>query len=116
MENVSEVEALRYQVEELRHAMGLRAEFPRELRLTPYEARMLGLLTRRDIASKEYLFTALYADDWSECREPKVIEVFLSKLRKKLSPFGVTIRNDYGHGWYLSKEDKAKLKAMGGAL
>ena len=109
MEAVSEIEALRYQVAEYKAAIGLAQQFPRGLGLTPQEAKILGILYKREIASKDFIFRTMYADDWDHDREPKIIEVFLSKIRKKLRPIGVTIQNDYGHGWYLTPADKAKI-------
>lgn len=112
MEAVSEIEALRYQVAEFRAALGLTQQFPREFRLTPHEAKVLGVLLKREIASRDLIYRAIYADDWARDREPKIIEMWLSLLRKKLRPFDITIQNDYGHGWFLSAADKARIKAM----
>lgn len=112
MEALSEVESLRYQVAEFRAALGLTQQFPRKFRLTPHEAKVLGILVKREIASRDFIYRTMYADEWMKDREPKIIEVYLSNMRKKLRPFDITIQNDYGHGWFLSAGDKARIAKL----
>lgn len=53
------------------------------------------------IISKEQFSEALYG--WDEEITPNAIEKFISRLRNKLEPAGVTIRTVRGLGYYLEK-------------
>jgi two-component system, OmpR family, response regulator len=57
------------------------------------------------IVSKEQITQALYA--WDEEITPNAIEKFISRLRSKLEPAGITIRTVRGLGYYLEKPDDA---------
>lgn len=57
------------------------------------------------IVSKEQITQALYG--WDEEITPNAIEKFISRLRGKLEPAGITIRTVRGLGYYLEKPDDA---------
>lgn len=60
---------------------------------------LAGRLNR--IVSKEQMTQALYS--WDEEITPNAIEKFVSRLRNKLEPAGITIRTVRGLGYYLEK-------------
>lgn len=82
---------------------------PLEWRLTGQEARVFGVLVNRELASKAAIMAALYADRATEREvpEPKIADVFICKLRKKLRPFGVEITTVFGQGHALNAEVRA---------
>lgn len=73
-------------------------------RFVPKEWGVIMHLARRpNIAfTREQLFDAVYADyqvcDWPEI---KIIDVFISRARKKLEGTGVVICTNWRHGWYI---------------
>jgi len=75
------------------------------LELTAREWAALEFLASRvnRIVSKEQITQALYS--WDEDITPNAIEKFISRLRSKLEPAGITIRTVRGLGYYLEKPD-----------
>lgn len=73
------------------------------LELTAREWAALTYLTARlnRIVSKEQIMEALYG--WDEEITPNAIEKFISRLRSKLEPAGITIRTVRGLGYFMEK-------------
>lgn len=73
------------------------------LELTAREWSALEYLTARlnRIVSKEQIMEALYG--WDEEITPNAIEKFISRLRSKLEPAGITIRTVRGLGYFMEK-------------
>ena len=73
------------------------------LELTAREWAALEYLAGRlnRIVNKEQFTQALYS--WDEEITPNAIEKFISRLRSKLEPAGITIRTVRGLGYYLEK-------------
>lgn len=76
------------------------------LELTAREWAALEFLAPRvnRIVNKEQITQALYS--WEEEITPNAIEKFISRLRSKLEPAGVTIRTVRGLGYYLEKPEQ----------
>ena len=85
---------------------------PIEWRLTHQEALVFGVLVNRDLATKDAIMAALYAERVTdeEVPEPKITDVFICKVRKKLKPFGIEIRTVWGQGWALDAETRAGFR------
>jgi len=81
------------------------------LELTAREWAALEFLASRvnRIVSKEQITQALYS--WDEDITPNAIEKFISRLRSKLEPAGITIRTVRGLGYYLEKPDDGSDQA-----
>jgi DNA-binding response OmpR family regulator len=81
----------------------------REIELTPSELAVLELLLRRPgrIVSKAQIFHSLY--HWQDNANMSAVEVFISRLRRKLSiaDAEVGIRVFRGLGYRLEKADRA---------
>ncbi|HSG23174.1 MAG TPA: response regulator [Azonexus sp.] len=75
------------------------------LELSAREWSALEFLATRvnRIVNKEQITQALYS--WEEEITPNAIEKFISRLRGKLEPAGVTIRTVRGLGYYLEKPE-----------
>lgn len=73
------------------------------LDLTAREWTAIEFLASRvnRIVTKEQFMQALY--DWDDDITPNAIEKFISRLRGKLEPAGITIRTVRGLGYYLEK-------------
>jgi DNA-binding winged helix-turn-helix (wHTH) protein len=81
-------------------------------KLTFSERLLLGLLMRRQRATKEQMMTVLYADRPDEEPGSKILDVMICKMRKKLSPHGVEIRTLHGAGYELTPTSREKIKAL----
>lgn len=109
---VEENERLREQVARLEAALFDVAYIPVEFRLTPSEARILGCLMNRRLVTKDAIMAALYRDGGKDEAEPKICDVFIHKVRRKLKPFGIDIVTVWGTGWSLTDEGRARLNSM----
>lgn len=109
-----QIEELREQVRQLRAALGVARRWPDDWRLTRSETVMLGVLVARDMATKNTLVVALGLDR-AERPSDKLVEVHLSRLRRKVKARGIHIRNRVGTGWFLSREDRARLREIAAA-
>jgi DNA-binding response OmpR family regulator len=78
-----------------------------DLDLTARELAVLEVLLRRPraLTSKEQLFDSLYT--WDSEANLSAVEVYVSRLRKKLEPAGVVIRMFRGLGYRLEAHDHA---------
>ncbi len=83
--------------------------FPLEWCLTPKEAKLLSALASRMVCSKEFLHLTLYGLDPSGGAEIKIVDVFICKIRKKISPAGINIVTQWGSGYAL---DAPSLKIV----
>ncbi|MBX5015927.1 winged helix-turn-helix domain-containing protein [Rhizobium lentis] len=114
----AEIETLRERVRQL-EALLLPEDIviPLEWGLVNAERRCFAALTKRDVVTKDFLYQALYGDrlDLDQDIALNVVESHMSKLRKKVRPFGVVItgerfvgyrllnRHQYGHTPPVSK-------------
>jgi DNA-binding response OmpR family regulator len=71
--------------------------------LTPQQSVILGLLLshRGKVVSREQMMTALYWDRRDDWPEGRIVDVYLSGLRKRLTD--ITIRTIWGRGWTIDK-------------
>jgi len=76
------------------------------LELSAREWTALEFLASRvnRIVNKEQIMQALYS--WDDEITPNAIEKFISRLRTKLEPAGITIRTVRGLGYYLEKPEQ----------
>ncbi|WP_051229203.1 winged helix-turn-helix domain-containing protein, partial [Pleomorphomonas oryzae] len=81
-----------------------------ELGLTLGEAKILQCLMQSTACTKPHLHSAVSPD-----AEPKIIDVFVCKIRAKLNKFQIQIKTIWGIGYAISDEDKRAIVArMGG--
>lgn len=105
----------------LRDAMRVpdRARYPAKWRLNGAEGRVLASLldAPAGFRSKEVLYQAARRRESTEI-DRQLLRVVMSRLRKKLAPFGVAIYTVKGEGYKLGEESKAKIvgaRTLGGA-
>ncbi len=82
-------------------------------KMTRGEAAVAAAIARNGRANRAAIWHALYGgmgDD--EQREPKIIDVFVCKLRKKLGPVGITIETIWGSGYSMSAESIGRLNEL----
>lgn len=78
--------------------------------LSRSEEQVVSELVQRPQALLESLHDALYWDKRGEAPHAKIISVFVCKLRKKLSPWGVEIQTLWGRGYALDANTRAQLR------
>ncbi len=110
---MSELDRLRDYESQMEEAFGLNLSLPNEFRLTPLEMKIVGLLTRQSIVSKEMIFAGLYGAR-NECDQPdiKTIDVHICKLRRKLSAKDISIKTYHGMGYYVEDDTRTLLKSL----
>lgn len=109
----AENERLRDRNAQLEDMLGLTIEMPVFLGLTVTEGRVFGALLKRPACTKDHLMHALYSlrHDGEE-PEMKILDVLVCKLRKKLSPLGITIETIWGQGYLMTPDMQARSLAM----
>lgn len=122
MTAAAEVEHMRDRIAELEAVLGIKPAQPIAALLRPrfkgsyYLAALeplLGMLLARELVSREAAYVGIYgARPEADQPDPGIIPVLLVRLRFGLKPYGITIQNVHGRGWFLSLADKAKLRAL----
>lgn len=81
--------------------------------LTKSEASMFRLLIARKIVSRDAAMLTLYGEQ-ADPPEEKIIDVWIAKLRRKISPVGISIETAWGQGWSLTKASRLLIEADAG--
>jgi DNA-binding response OmpR family regulator len=89
---------------------------PAEWRLTQKETRVLEVLLRLPMASKDQIMAGCYVPGADDEPMIKIVDVFICKMRRKLRPFAIEIRTLWGVGYTMDAEAKAKCRAAGEAV
>ncbi|TPN44433.1 winged helix family transcriptional regulator [Mesorhizobium sp. B1-1-4] len=106
-----EIETLRERVRQLEDALvPPSVRVPLEWLLTGSEARLFAFLTTRDVATKAAIMQAIYSPGVDDEPEPKIVDVFVCKMRKKLKPFGVSIETVWGQGYALQRRSEYQTR------
>ncbi len=85
--------------------------------LTKSESSLVAILVKRGRASKSQIYDAMFGDKHEdEQPEPKIIDVFVSKVRKKLEPHGIKIGTIWGAGYEMKPDDIARMNALAGTV
>jgi DNA-binding response OmpR family regulator len=108
------IRAAHDRIAELEALLGTRGqELPPAIGLTRKQVELLGYLMLRNFAADAGAYAALYGG-MPECDQPdiKILQVQVCKMRAKLAPFGIKIDRRLGQGYYLTAENKAKVRAL----
>lgn len=108
-----EVEYLKERIVQLTECLKGPDELLIELRqrfhFTYSEAGILALLLTRPMVTKDMAYTVLYGE-MHDAPEPKILDVFICKMRPKLRRLGIDIETIWGRGWLLQESQKEKLR------
>lgn len=80
--------------------------YHQKLGLTPAESRLLQCLMQARACTKPYLHRMVAPE-----AEPKIIDVFIGKIRAKLEKFQVRIETIWGQGYTMPEDSKRVLMA-----
>jgi two-component system cell cycle response regulator CtrA len=97
-------------IRQLEELMGVGFMVHPSLGLTRLEEAMLGAIyAANHTVTRDRVFDLLFGlhDDPPE---PKIMDVAMSHLRRKLRPLGVHITTVWGRGWYLAPAERAKIE------
>jgi two-component system cell cycle response regulator CtrA len=98
----------------LRMEFGQHLTFPPVFKLTNSESTVMGVIMARPIASVSMIMSALYSDRLDEPETPplRIVCVFVFHVRRKLKPFGLTIKNSWNFGYSMDPADKRIILNM----
>lgn len=105
-----ENDRLRARIQELETALFADVPVPIEYGLTKQEARVFGVLVNRPLATKAAVMAALYDDIGKDQADPKIVDVCVCKIRKKLRPFGIEIHTKWSEGYFLAESLRHQLR------
>ncbi len=78
------------------------------IHLTRSERQLLRAMADASprILTRDHAITAIMAGrEADDAPDEKIIDVFLSRIRKKLDPLGITFTTHWGVGWTIAKPD-----------
>lgn len=108
-------DALLDRIEQLEQELGLKTDFPPEFSIPRNMMPLLGILLKREIISREGALIAIYSgmpNTWGKQPDPKIIDVFICKLRVRLRKYGVKVSCKWGLGYFMDGENKRKLRGL----
>lgn len=94
---------LRERIRQLECAIAPDIDVPAEYRLTATEARIFACLASRPLCSKRNLHADAYGHLMDEAPSEQVLESHISKLRRKIAPFGWRIRSERFLGYRMAR-------------
>jgi len=77
-------------------------------RTTAKESALLLSLMDGRLHTKENILQRIYIDRPDEAPELKIIDVFVCKIRRKVSKWGIIIQTNWGRGYRLESADRLK--------
>lgn len=109
-----ELAEARERVRLLETELGADELVPISLPLTPMQRRLLGVILKRPLATKSNLMVAVLGSRLSgdDTPDPKIVDVQVCHLRRKLGPLGISIETKWGEGYWMTAEAKALVHAM----
>jgi two-component system cell cycle response regulator CtrA len=102
---------LRRRIEMLEEQVGVRFESPPQFCFSKNESVIFGLLMKNEIVLRTSMMTELYLHKQDEALI-KIVDVWICKMRRKLDPYGIRIETQWGQGYFIGRECKAKAKAI----
>lgn len=94
--------------------------FMRTFKTPKLAANFMLVLVKREEATKTTLHRVIESQraaranrpSTSEETDPKMVDVVICNLRKKLKPFGLTIHTLWGRGYYFDEKDRQKILSL----
>lgn len=106
-----QLDKLTFELEYLKGELGI-DKFP-YLELSPIithsQAKVLKMLMVKDFVTPSQFLTGLYYDRPDQEPSYHIVSVFISHLRKALKPYDIIIHNNWGQGYHITPQDKAKV-------
>jgi two-component system cell cycle response regulator CtrA len=110
---LAQLDEQKERIRQLEESLGFHLRSPLELNLTPSQAAIFGCLYVRPIANRETLIQAHEVTvGCNRDSDPKVIDVQMVHLRKKLRPHGVEVKTIWGQGYTMPAASKLRVREM----
>jgi DNA-binding response OmpR family regulator len=104
---------LRDRIAQLEEVLGMNFDSPAFMGLTAHEAKLFGMLMKRDAVTKAGAMDILYGlGPDADVAEEKIIDVFICKLRKKLDPFDIPVETNWGQGYFMTEASKQRARDL----
>lgn len=108
-------EPLLDRIELLERELGMKVDLPPEFGIPRNMSALLTMLLKREIITREGALLAIYSgmpNTWDKEPDPKIIDVFVCKLRVRLRKYGVRVSCKWGLGYYIDGANKRKLREL----
>lgn len=113
--NEHERDVLLNRIDQLETELGLRLDVPPEFAVTRNMGRLLAMLLKREVVTRDGALVAIYSgmpNTWDKDPDPKIIDVFICKLRVRLRKYGIKVSCKWGLGYFMDGENKRKLREL----
>jgi DNA-binding response OmpR family regulator len=100
-------------IAEIERLLAIKPQRPLCFKVSRSERILMELLLRRSILSRAVAIGVLYGHRL-DADHPKDITVnaIICSLRKQLASHDITITTEYGVGWYMTTENKHRLRKL----
>lgn len=102
-------------IDMLETELGLKIEIPPEFCIPRNMGALLAMLLKREVVTREGAVLAIYSgmpNTWDKDPDPKIIDVFICKLRVRLKKYGIKVSCKWGLGYFMDGENKRKLRDL----
>lgn len=111
-QTITDLDTALERIRQLEDEQGLGFRVHPRHNFTSMEEAMLGILvSSRDVVSRDKMFSIMYGTH-NDPPEPKIFDVMMCRIRRKLRTHGVEVMTVWGRGWYMEPEDRAKIDAL----
>lgn len=107
--------ALLDRIDQLEAELGMKIDMPPEFAITRNMGSLLAMLLKREVVTREGALLAIYSgqpNSWDKEPDPKIVDVFVCKLRKILKGYGIKLCCKWGLGYFMDAENKDKLRKL----
>jgi two-component system cell cycle response regulator CtrA len=108
-------DALLDRIDMLESELGMKVDMPPEFAITRNMGALLAMLLKREVVTREGALLAIYSgmpNTWDKDPDPKIIDVFICKLRVRLRKYGIKVSCKWGLGYFMDGENKRKLREL----
>jgi two-component system cell cycle response regulator CtrA len=112
---VPSTDALLDRIDQLETELGLKIDIPPEFCIPRNMGALLAMLLKREVVTRDGAVLAIYSgmpNTWDKDPDPKIIDVFICKLRVRLRKYGIKVSCKWGLGYFMDGENKRKLRDL----
>lgn len=106
---------LRDRIRVLEEMVGVTFDAPLGFGLTRDEAVIFGTLVKNSLVTEQHLMTLLYGLRQDEAGIG-IIKVHICRIRRKVKPFEIEVKNIWGRGYTMPADSKAIAKQLSAEL
>jgi two-component system cell cycle response regulator CtrA len=107
--------ALLDRIDQLEAELGMKVDIPPEFGIPRNMGALLAMLLKREVVTRDGALLAIYSgmpNTWDKEPDPKIIDVFICKLRTRLKKYGIKVSCKWGLGYFMDGENKRKLRDL----